>query len=81
MGFGNGLKRLFFVFADTDTCHTYIPSGKNLITTATHKVWKAFDETADYCEQRGLNRRHFDLTTTGISRGFAGIICEKIGHE
>jgi len=73
----HGLKRLFFVFCDTPLTKTFIPCGKNLITTATHKVWKAFDETEEYCEQRGLNPRHCKITKNGIARGFAGLVCLK----
>jgi len=77
----HGLKRLFFVFKDTPQTQTYIPSGKNLITTATHKVWKFFHETEEYCEQRGLNLRHCHITDKGIARGFSGIVALQVPIE
>jgi len=69
----DGMKRLFFVFSDTVSTLTFIPSGKNLVSTS--KVWKTFDETQEYCEQRGLNFRHCQIKGNAILRGFGGIVC------
>lgn len=71
----DGMKRLFFIFADTAKTRAFIPSGKNLVSTS--KVWKTFDETREYCEQRGLNFRHCQIKDNHILRGFGGIVCIK----
>jgi len=59
-------RRLFFVFKDTPSTQAYIPARKNLISAATHKVWKAFDETDEYNERQGINPRYFQTSDSGI---------------
>ena len=72
------MKRLFFIFADTAKTRAFIPSGKNLVSTS--KVWKTFDETREYCEQRGLNFRHCQIKGKGtkfLLNVFVVFFCKK----